>query len=76
MRLKPCPHCDSNEVYERPKVNVAGSSGPDLLPGLGAWYTGAKATVVVCGSCGLMRVFASPEARAKMSESEKWTRVT
>ena len=75
MKLKPCPHCDSNEVYQRPDVKVAGSSGPDLLPGLGPWYCGAAATVVVCHSCGLMRLFASAEAREKMSDSGKWTRI-
>ena len=75
MKLKPCPHCDSNEVYERPDVQ-AGSSGPNLLPGLGRWYCGATATIVVCRSCGLVRLFASPEARGKMADSQKWTRVS
>ena len=75
MKLKPCPHCESNEVYERPDVTVKGSSGPDLLPGLAPWYGGGKATVVVCRSCGLMRFFASAEARDRIAESQKWTRV-
>jgi hypothetical protein len=76
MRLKPCPHCDSNEVYEQHNVTANGDSGPSLLPGLGRWFHGAKMTVVVCHACGLIRLFGSPEARKKMSESEKWTRVT
>ena len=75
MRLKPCPQCDGTEVHQRQNVCVAGSSGPDLLPGLGRWFSGAKATVVVCRSCGFIRLFAAPEARDKMSASEKWTRV-
>ncbi len=75
MKLKPCPQCDSNEVYERPNIKVKSEYGMDLLPGLGKWYCGAKATVVVCRSCGFMRLFASPEARDKMSQVDKWTRV-
>jgi len=29
-------------------------------------------SLVLCKDCGLVRVFATPEARAKVSESEHW----
>ena len=75
MKLKPCPQCDGTEVYERQNIKVKGGYGPDLLPGLGPWYCGAKVTVAVCRTCGFVRLFATQEARDKASQSEKWTRV-
>jgi hypothetical protein len=75
MKLHPCPECDSREVFKREDVAANNGHGPDLLTGLGPWYRSAKMTVVVCRSCGLMRLYASSEARAKLSEAKKWTRV-
>ncbi len=69
----PCPNCGSGPLYRRERVAASGSHGPDLLPGLGKWGVfGARFSVVVCGNCGLMRLFASADARAKLRDSEKW----
>jgi hypothetical protein len=74
MKLHPCPECESREVYKTADVPSTTGHGPDLLPGLGEWYRAAKLMVAVCRSCGLVRFYASPDARAKLSESKKWTR--
>lgn len=74
MKLHPCPECESREVFKRTDVPTNTGYG-DLLPGLAPWYKGARMTVAVCRSCGLVRLYASADARAKLSESKKWTRV-
>lgn len=74
-RTTPCPHCGGNTLYRSQEVAAAGSHGPDLLPGLGRLFRGAKFVIVVCRDCGLTRFFAQPEARARLKESKKWTLV-
>jgi hypothetical protein len=36
---------------------------------------GARFSVVVCGNCGLTRLFASADALARLRDSEKWQRL-
>ena len=68
----PCPNCGGNTLYQRTDVSSGGSHGPELLPDLGRWFDSAKFTAVVCRDCGLTRLFAQPEARAKLKDSKKW----
>lgn len=76
--MVPCPECSSYEVYcyER---NIAANSntikggGPNLLPGLGSnWLFNAQFLPVVCKNCGLVRFYASEEAREKLESSGHW----
>ena len=77
MAISACPNCSSKRLFRAKKA--AGSGGgyaPDYLPGLGSSiWRGATFDVVVCQDCGLTRLFASPEARGKLPESDKWERV-
>jgi predicted nucleic-acid-binding Zn-ribbon protein len=68
----PCPGCGGRTLYQSTDVRSGGSHGPDYLPGLGKFVTSAKFAVVVCRDCGLTRLFAQPEARAKLKDSKKW----
>ncbi len=72
MSFVPCPQCGNNEIYKSKDPVSAGGHSPDLLPGLGKWYAAAKFTLVVCRNCGLIRHFASEEARTKLPESNRW----
>jgi predicted nucleic-acid-binding Zn-ribbon protein len=70
--LLPCPNCRGTSLYQRKDVSAGGSHGPDFLPGLGRLVFSAKFVVVVCRDCGLTRLYAQPEARAKLRDSKKW----
>ncbi len=70
--LVPCPGCGGRTVYRSEDVDAGGGHGADLLPGLGKFVTSAKFVVVVCRDCGLTRLYAQPEARAKLKDSKKW----
>ena len=72
---KMCPECNSRDLFFTTDVASAGGYGPALLPGLGGFFFSAKMTVVACKQCGLIRYFASPEARAKLDTSSKWKRL-
>jgi predicted nucleic-acid-binding Zn-ribbon protein len=74
-QVAPCPDCGSRTLYQAKDVDSGGSGGPDFLPGLGRFILSAKFTLVVCRDCGLTRLFAQPEARAKLKDSKKWKAV-
>jgi hypothetical protein len=67
----PCPNCGGRTLYRGPETS-SGGEGPSYLPGLGGFLRSARFTLVLCRDCGLMRLFAAPEARAKLKESSKW----
>jgi predicted nucleic-acid-binding Zn-ribbon protein len=71
-RVVPCPGCGGSTLYQSKDVRSGGSHGPDFLPGLGRFVMSAKLDVVVCRDCGLARLYAQPEARAKLKDSKKW----
>ncbi len=76
MSRVPCPSCGSSNVftYDKP-ISAGGGYSPNLLPGLGGFFGGAKVEVVVCADCGLLRQFASEEARQKLrGGAKRWTR--
>jgi hypothetical protein len=70
----PCPNCSGGTLYAR-AVDSGGSHGPYLLPGLGAFLAFAQFQVVVCGDCGLTRLFADEGATAKLPSSRDWKRL-
>ena len=72
--MKSCPECNSPNVrqYARP-VPAAGGYGPDLLPELRkSMFSSATFLPVLCLDCGLIRLYASPEARKKASNYPHW----
>jgi len=71
-RLVPCPGCGGSTLYQNRDVRSGAGHGPDFLPGLGGFVMSAKFAVVVCRDCGLTRLYAQPEARAKLKDSKKW----
>ena len=77
MAISACPNCSSKRLF-RAKKGVASGGGyaPNYLLGLHtSMFSPATFEVVVCQDCGLTRFFASPEARAKLPDSDKWERV-
>ena len=71
--MKTCPECDSKEVYQyKDSIETTQLSG-ELLPKLGSgMFTSAKVRPVVCSGCGLVRLYASAEATAKVKASRHW----
>jgi predicted nucleic-acid-binding Zn-ribbon protein len=75
--MKPCPECNSRNVYQysRP-VWATGGYGPNLLPGMGSLFMArAKFVPVMCADCGLVRYFATSEARDHVRKSSAWKQV-
>jgi hypothetical protein len=71
--LSPCPNCGSRALFKSREVAAASQHGPNLLPGLGSFLRWGRMNIVVCRDCGLMRLFANPDARAKLAGSNKWS---
>lgn len=76
-RMKPCPNCGSNELYQVAKdFGDTGGTGETLLPGLGKNILFvAKVRTTVCGDCGHVRIFASEDARKRLKTSKHWVRI-
>lgn len=75
--MKPCPECNSENVYRYKKfIDSAGGYGPELLPKLKpGYFSFAKILPVLCGDCGYVRYYASDKAREKLKDSKDWVRV-
>jgi transcriptional regulator with XRE-family HTH domain len=74
LRMKPCPACGSNEIYQyKDYFRDTGGTGETLIPGLHSNILFvAKIRTTVCHSCGHVRIFASEEARKKLKTSKHW----
>jgi transcriptional regulator with XRE-family HTH domain len=74
VRMKPCPVCGSNEIYQYEEyfADPSAPGGATLLPGLGGILRAAQICPSVCHSCGHVRIFASEEARKKLTSSKHW----
>ncbi len=74
MRMKPCPLCGSNDVYQYKDYfsDPSSAGGATLLPALGPVLWVAKICPTVCQSCGHVRIFASEAARQKLKTSKHW----
>ena len=71
---KPCPECGGAALY-RTSTKSAGPYGPVFLPGLRSLFRFALVDIVVCADCGLTRLYAEPEARAKLPKARAWKRM-
>jgi hypothetical protein len=75
MVIENCPQCRGKNLYQ--SKSPISDAGPLLLPGLGAnLFSSPTFDVVVCQDCGLTRLFATSEAREKLSISKKWVRTS
>ena len=68
---KPCPECGGAALYQT-STKSAGPYGPVFLPGLGGLFRFAQFEIVVCGGCGLTRLYAEPGAREKLPKARSW----
>ncbi len=75
MIVSPCPNCSGDNLYRSKPVSAGGGYAPNYLPDLGGFWVAAKFDVVVCGDCGLTRLFASHEALQKLPLSNRWKRI-
>ena len=75
--MKPCPECQSKNIYRYKKyVDSEGGYGPELLPKLGKGiFSSPKLLPVVCLDCGLIRFYAEKEARYNLETSKHWEAV-
>ncbi len=71
--VKECPHCGGTYLYSR-RI-PAGVNSSCLLMGLGRFLHYAECDVVVCADCGLLQLFAEPDARANLRSSKDWQKV-
>ena len=75
LRMKPCPACGSNEIYQYKEYfqTPGGAMGEELLPGLRSGFAVvAKICPTICHGCGHVRIFASDEVRKKLKTSKHW----
>ena len=77
MKMKTCPECNSNKVYQyKEDIESGGGYGPDLLPKAApGMFSIAKLLPVVCVECGYIRLYASEKAREKLEASKHWVQV-
>ena len=66
-----CPHCGGSELFTR---RVSTKVEMPLLVGLGGFLRFAKFDAVLCADCGHFSLFAEPDARRKVRESNAWRR--
>lgn len=74
--MKPCPVCNSDEIYQYKEYFQYSGVGEEFLPKLGSGMFGvAKICPFVCADCGYIRIMASSETREKLISSEHWKKV-
>ena len=72
--MNPCPQCHSNQVFQyRKEVDAESGLRLDLLPKLAPHILAtAKLRPTVCVECGLIRLYASKDARSRLGSSNHW----
>jgi transcriptional regulator with XRE-family HTH domain len=74
--MKPCPVCQSDEIYQYKEYFQYSGVGEEFLPKLGSGIFGvAKICPFVCGDCGYVRLMASSETREKLVKSKHWVKI-
>lgn len=75
-KMKLCPVCQSDNLYQYKDDIQYSGVGEELLPKLGKGKLSvAKVRPAVCADCGDVRLIASSDARERMKGSEHWVRV-
>ncbi len=67
-----CPECGGRNLQRSVPTSAMGGYGPDLLPGLSKWFSGATFVAVVCSDCGLARYYVTRETLDRIKDSKKW----
>ena len=76
IHMRPCPVCDSDQIYQYKEYFQYTGVGEALLPKLGNDpLTVAKIRPSVCLGCGYIRLVASEDATKKMKASKHWKAV-
>lgn len=77
MQETKCPECSGTQLFRSAPTSTYGGNeqGFSILPGLGSMLSGAKFTTVCCRDCGLIRLYATTEARSRLDNSNAWRRV-
>jgi predicted nucleic-acid-binding Zn-ribbon protein len=68
--VRKCPECGSHALYVSKAVSTG--QGINLAPDLGGFLRFPKFDVVMCGNCGLTRLYADAATREKLGESSRW----
>lgn len=87
--LQVCPECHGRELYRRRgvpsgatvaaspwAVTLTGREHVELLPGLGTLTSFPTFDVVVCGQCGLTRLYAEVAACQRLPGADGWERLS
>lgn len=53
---KSCPECGGIEIYTK-AVGATGGYGPDLLPGVGGFFSKKQFELYICAKCGHTQFF-------------------
>ena len=76
LKVSACSNCGGGNLFRSTKaVSAGGGYAPNYLPGLGGFIGSEKFHVVLCGDCGLTRLFARRTAIDKVAQSAKWQRL-
>jgi len=76
IKMKPCPECKSEDVYQYKDDVDTTTIGGELLPRLASdMFSSAKVRPVICSNCGYLRYFVSTEALEKLKLSKDWLRL-
>lgn len=70
-----CPECGERNLH-RTTMAGGGQAAYSILPGLGGLFVQAGWEVVVCGDCGLIRLYADSAALDKLKTTNRWCRVS
>ena len=71
INANPCPECGGTSLFAT-TASSGGGHGAVLLPGLRGFFQPARFRVVVCGDCGLTRLYAEPRALKKLRQTRQW----
>jgi len=75
-KMKPCPECKSNNVYQCTEFADSTTIGGELLPKLSSsMFSSAKIRPVICAECGYLRYYVSKEALQILEGSNHWVQV-
>ncbi len=77
--VRPCSECKGTEIFRRRYLSGQKALGGDIeglgFPDLGGVGYGAMYSMLVCATCGYVRLFVSDEARSKLEDAPGWTRM-
>lgn len=74
--MKPCPECNSDNLFQYKKEIDTSTLGGGLLPKLDInLFKSGRLKSVICGDCGYIRFFSTPGVLAKLENSKHWAKI-